>query len=254
MMTRKIRVSAISYLNTAPFVYGLQHSDILQNIDIAFDYPSECARKLQQNESDIGIIPVAALLSLPKYEIISNYCIGAVGAVRTVALFSNSPLEKIERIYLDYQSRTSVNLAKILSKNYWKITPEWMPFTPSQDANGLEPHEGLVIIGDRVFNSEKHYKYCYDLAEEWFKFTGLPFVFAVWASVKTLDNDFIDSFNSALSLGLQNIPLSVDNFNLKYIGKSEAIDYLNKNISYNLDDRKKKAIEMFLNQVKEVNL
>ena len=253
-MTRKIRVSAISYLNTAPFVYGLQHSDILQNIDIAFDYPSECARKLQQNESDIGIIPVAALLSLPKYEIISNYCIGAVGAVRTVALFSNSPLEKIERIYLDYQSRTSVNLAKILSKNYWKITPEWMPFTPSQDANGLEPHEGLVIIGDRVFNSEKHYKYCYDLAEEWFKFTGLPFVFAVWASVKTLDNDFIDSFNSALSLGLQNIPLSVDNFNLKYIGKSEAIDYLNKNISYNLDDSKKKAIEMFLNQVKEVNL
>ncbi len=253
-MTRKIRVSAISYLNTAPFVYGLQHSDILQNIDIAFDYPSECARKLQQNESDIGIIPVAALLSLPKYEIISNYCIGAVGAVRTVALFSNSPLEKIERIYLDYQSRTSVNLAKILSKNYWKITPEWMPFTPSQDANGLEPHEGLVIIGDRVFNSEKHYKYCYDLAEEWFKFTGLPFVFAVWASVKTLDNNFIDSFNSALSLGLQNIPLSVDNFNLKYIDRAEAIDYLNKNISYNLDDSKKKAIEMFLNQVKEVNL
>lgn len=254
MMTRKIRVSAISYLNTAPFVYGLQHSDILQNIDIAFDYPSECARKLQQNESDIGIIPVAALLSLPKYEIISNYCIGAVGAVRTVALFSNSPLEKIERIYLDYQSRTSVNLAKILSKNYWKITPEWMPFTPSQDANGLEPHEGLVIIGDRVFNSEKHYKYCYDLAEEWFKFTGLPFVFAVWASVKTLDNNFIDSFNSALSLGLQNIPLSVDNFNLKYLDRAEAIDYLNKNISYNLDDSKKKAIEMFLNQVKEVNL
>lgn len=253
-MTRKIRVSAISYLNTAPFVYGLQHSDILQNIDIAFDYPSECARKLQQNESDIGIIPVAALLSLPKYEIISNYCIGAVGAVRTVALFSNSPLEKIERIYLDYQSRASVNLAKILSKKFWKITPEWMPFSPSQDANGLEPHEGLVIIGDRVFNSEKHYKYCCDLAEEWFKFTGLPFVFAVWASVKPLDNNFIDSFNGALSLGLQNIPLSVDNFNLKYIDRAEAIDYLNKNISYNLDDRKKKAIEMFLNQVKEVNL
>lgn len=253
-MTRKIRVSAISYLNTAPFVYGLLHSDIVQNIDITFDYPSECARKLQQNESDIGIIPVAALLSLPKYEIISNYCIGAVGAVRTVALFSNSPLEKIERIYLDYQSRTSVNLAKILSKKFWKISPEWMPFTPSQDANGLEPHEGLVIIGDRVFNSEKHYKYCYDLAEEWFKFTGLPFVFAVWASVKPLDNDFIDSFNSALGFGLQNIPLSVDNFNLKYIDRIEAIDYLNKNISYNLDDSKKKAIEMFLSQVKEVNL
>lgn len=253
-MTRKIRVSVISYLNTAPFVYGLQHSDILQNIDIAFDYPSECARKLQQNESDIGIIPVAALLSLPKYEIISNYCIGAVGAVRTVALFSNSPLEKIERIYLDYQSRTSVNLAKILSKKFWKILPEWKPFLPSQDANGLEPHEGLVIIGDRVFNSEKHYKYCYDLAEEWFKFTGLPFVFAVWASVKPLDNDFIDSFNSALGFGLQNIPLSVDNFNLKYIDRTEAIDYLNNNISYNLDESKKKAIEMFLNQVKEVNL
>lgn len=253
-MTRKIRVSAISYLNTAPFVYGLQHSDILENIDITFDYPSECARKLQQKESDIGIIPVAALLSLPKYEVISDYCIGAVGAVRTVALFSNSPLEKIEKIYLDYQSRTSVNLAKILSKKFWKISPEWIPFSPSQDANGLEPHEGLVIIGDRVFNSEKNYKYCYDLAEEWFRYTGLPFVFAVWASVEPLDSDFIDSFNSALGLGLGNIPLSVDNFNLKYIDRAEAIDYLNKNISYNLDDSKKKTIEMFLNQVKEVNL
>ncbi|BDX39032.1 chorismate dehydratase [Tenuifilaceae bacterium CYCD] len=254
MMTRKIRVSAISYLNTAPFVYGLQHSDIIDNIDITFDYPSECARKLQQNESDIGIIPVAALLSLPMYEIISDYCIGAVGAVRTVALFSNSPLGKIERVYLDYQSRTSVNLAKILSKKFWKINPEWIPFTPSQDANGLEPHEGLVIIGDRVFNSEKHYTYCYDLAEEWFRFTGLPFVFAVWASVKTLEKYFVDSFNGALSLGLRNIPEAVDNFNLKYIDRSEAIKYLNSNLSFNLDDSKKKAIEMFLNQVKEVNL
>ncbi len=253
-MTRKIRVSAISYLNTAPFVYGLQHSDIFQSIDIAFDYPSECARKLQQNESDIGIIPVAALLSLPKYEIISDFCIGAIGAVRTVALFSNSPLEKIERIYLDYQSRTSVNLAKILSNKFWKINPEWIPFTPSQDANGLEPHEGLVIIGDRVFNSEKHYKYCYDLAEEWFKFTGLPFVFAVWASVKPLEKDFIDSFNGALGLGLRSIPEAVDSFNLKYIDRSEAIKYLNSNLSFNLDDSKKKAIDMFLNQVKEVNL
>lgn len=254
MMTRKIRVSAISYLNTAPFVYGLQHSDIVENIDITFDYPSECARKLQQNESDIGIIPVAALLSLPKYEIISNYCIGAIGAVRTVALFSNSPLEKIERIYLDYQSRTSVNLVKILSKNFWKITPEWMPFIPSQDANGLEPHEGLVIIGDRVFNSEKHYKYCYDLAAEWKKYTGLPFVFAVWASVKPLDSSFVNSFNRALQLGLKNIHLSVDNFSLQYIERSDAIEYLNNNISYNLDNQKKEAIEVFLKFVKEVNL
>lgn len=251
-MIRKIRVSAISYLNTAPFVYGLQHSDIFRNIDITFDYPSECARKLQQNESDIGIIPVAALLSLPKYDIISDYCIGAVGAVRTVVLMSNSPLEKIKKIYLDYQSRTSINLVKVLSKHYWKNTPEWLPFTLSQDANSLESHEGIVIIGDRVFNSENHYKYSIDLAEEWQKYTGLPFVFAVWASVTPLEQTFIDSFNESLEYGLKNIPLAIDNFELKYIDRNDGINYLNNNISYNLDKSKMEAIDKFLEFVKEM--
>ncbi len=245
-MTPKIKVSAISYLNTAPFVYGLQHSPIAKSIDISFDYPSECARKLQQGESDIGIIPVAALLDLPKYEIISDYCIGAIGAVRTVALLSNSPLDQIERVYLDYQSRTSVNLVKVLSQHYWNFHPEWVPFTPLHDANGLAPHEGIVIIGDRVFESEKHYRYCIDLADEWMKFTGLPFVFAVWASVIPLQQAFIQSFNEALGMGVEHTPQAVDGFASLKISRNEAIEYFRKNISFNLDAQKQEAIAMFL--------
>lgn len=246
MMARDIRVSAISYLNTAPFIYGLQNSGIAQSINISFDYPSECARKLQNSESDVGIIPVAALPSLPQYEIVSNYCIGAVGPVKTVSLLGNTPLQEIRKIYLDYQSRTSVELVKILAKNYWDIKPEWAPLSPLQDTRKLKSQEAVVIIGDRVFDAQKQFEYATDLAAEWFKYTGLPFVFAVWASVTPLEPSFLSKFNLSLELGLRNILKAVEYFSPQNISKDEAIDYLNNNISYILDEQKKKAIKLFL--------
>ena len=116
----KIRISAVSYTNTKPFIYGLNHSGILKKIDLSLDTPTDCAQKLIDDAVDIGLIPVAATLSLKHWEIVSDYCIGAVGAVNSVFIFSNCEIKDVKTLQLDPQSRSSNNLAMVLLKNYWK--------------------------------------------------------------------------------------------------------------------------------------
>jgi len=248
MMKEKIKVSAVSYLNTLPFLYGINNSDIVSDIDLALDIPSDCAKKLLIGEVDLGLVPVAVLPELKEYHIISDYCIGAEGRVESVALFSNVPLNEIENIYLDYQSKTSVNLVKILAKRLWKITPTWINATEGYE-NKIQGKTAGVIIGDRTFNLAKSFKYKYDLAEEWFNLTGLPFAFACWVSNKELPDSFIQKFNAALKRGVSNIAEINFVFDEGKISKKALHKYLTRNISYSLDNNKKKAISEFLEYI-----
>ncbi len=237
----KIKVSAVSYTNSKPFVYGLMHSDIKDQIDLSLDIPSACAIKLINNQVDIGLVPVAALLQIPNYEIISDYCIGANGAVDSVFIFSNKPIGELKSLKLDPQSRTSNYLAKVLIKNYWKCNPEFI-----DDENA----DGFVQIGDRTFGKKNQFAYHYDLAEEWFKFTSLPFAFAVWASNKPISERFKIDFNASLKFGIsqRNQVLKelqeVDNFDLH--------DYLMNKIDFNLNEEKLKAIEKFHKLIRDL--
>lgn len=235
----KIRVSAVSYTNTKPFVYGLQHAGILKKIDLSLDIPSDCAQKLIENKTDIGLIPVAALLDIPGYSIISNYCIGANGAVNSVFIFSDKPIHEIKSIRLDTQSRTSNALAKILLKNYWKVSP---------DVTTDDQADAFVEIGDRTFGKKNSFQFVYDLAEEWKNFTGLEFAFAVWASNKSISPEFITEFNSALRLGIENIPQVISE--LPKRSDFDLDDYLTNKLDYSFTDSKIRALELFLNYVK----
>ena len=120
----KLKISAVSYTNTRPFLYGIEHTDIINQIDLSLDIPADCAQKLIDGKVDIGLIPVAATLNMQYWEIVSDYCIGANGPVNSVFIFSNCPIEEAKRIQLDPESRSSNNLAKVLMKNYWKVAPE----------------------------------------------------------------------------------------------------------------------------------
>lgn len=242
----KIKVSAVSYTNTKPFVYGLIHSEIYELIDLSLDIPSICAQKLINDEADIGLVPVAALSQIINYEIISNYCIGASGAVNSVFIFSKIPIEKIKVLKLDAQSKTSNNLAKVLLKNYWKL----QPLFEDNKAIGSNLPQAFVEIGDRTFGKHSQYPYKYDLAEEWFNFTGLPFVFAIWAANKPIPKEFLHQFNTALKYGLDHrkevitsIP-SVENFDME--------DYLLHRIDYDLDSKKRQALDKFLEFMEEL--
>src|SRR4051794_30064476 len=116
----KIKVSAVSYTNTLPFLQGIRSSEIIDEIELSVDYPSECARKVIDDEADLGIIPVAGLSNLKTYHIIGDFCIGTKDYVDSVFIFAHKPIEEVETLKLDMQSRTSNGLAQILLKHYWK--------------------------------------------------------------------------------------------------------------------------------------
>jgi chorismate dehydratase len=239
-----IRITAVSYYNTLPFIYGLKHSGLLSGFELSLDVPSECARKLITNEADIGLIPVGALPGIQGYQLIGNLCIGANKDVKSVLLLANIGLDKLKTIYLDTDSRTSVNLARILAQKYWKINPEWKSL--SELKNKLSADEGMVLIGDKTFGLCSQYAFCYDLAGEWIKFTGLPFVFAVWISRKALPDVFVKSFQEALSWGILHREQSIIMAEKLHISTEQLISYLNNDISYPLDEQKMKGMELFL--------
>ncbi len=199
-MIEKIKISAVSYLNSKPFIYGLQHSDLINQIDLQLDIPSICAQKLIDNKVDIGLIPIAVLPELKEKYIISDYCIGAIGKVTSVMLYSNVPLTEIKNVLLDYQSNTSITLVKVLAKHLWKIDPQWSITTTNFEKN-ITGTTAAVIIGDRAFGLENKYPFVYDLSEEWYKLTQLPFVFACWVANKNLPENFIKQFNDSLKFG-----------------------------------------------------
>jgi len=240
-----IKIIAVSYLNTLPFVYGMQHFRPIEKFDLQLEIPSVCAAKFLNNEVDIALVPVAALLKNKNYSIITDYCIGAKGKVHTVCLFSHVPLINITSVLLDFHSRTSVNLVKILARDYWKIQPEWVEMKPDRNIE-MSVYETIVAIGDKVFELEKKYEYCYDLAEEWIKFSGLPFVFACWVSNKNISSEFVQQFNQALKFGIENIPLVIKDYRQSHSTEINLEEYYQKNISFDFDEQKKLGLHRFL--------
>jgi len=238
----KIRVSAISYLNTAPFVYGLENHPVSGLIHMDYVPPAVTASKLISGDADLGLVPVAAIPYIQNPYIVSDFCIGAEGKVASVLLCSGKKLGDIKKIYLDSESRTSVLLTRILCKNYWKITPEFEDFNFSKSE--IKPDGAYILIGDKALLNSHLFENVYDLAEEWILYKKLPFVFACWTANKELPADFIRSFNEALSFGIKNVEKSVDRF-LPQFEKGYALDYLKNNISYNLTADKRKGLSEF---------
>ena len=144
-----VRISVVSYLNSKPFIYGLRNAQFNFAVEINEDIPSVCAEKLLNGKVDIGLVPVIILPLLNNPTIISEYCIGADGKVGSVLLLSEVPLSEIKTVLLDYQSKTSVMLTRVLANNYWKINPEWKE-TGSDYINKIKGDTAGVVIGDRA--------------------------------------------------------------------------------------------------------
>jgi chorismate dehydratase len=190
-------------------------------------------------------VPVAIIPSLKEHHIVSDYGIACDGEVASVCLFSDVPLEEISTILMDYQSRTSVALLKILLKEHWKISPPLVAGEAGYENNISGTTAGLVI-GDRAFKQRLKSKYIYDLGTAWKELTGLPFVFAAWISNKRISPDFITEFNKATSLGLQHIDSIVKSIDYK---DADLDDYYKNRINFVVDEEKKKALDLFLSKL-----
>ena len=242
------KVSAVSYLNTLPFIYGLKTSELINSIDLQLDYPAICADKLINSEVDIALVPITVIPKLKYHQIISNYCIGADGAVDTVCLYSNVSISEIKKITLDYQSRTSVALLKVLLKEYWDLNTELIKAEVGFE-DTINGENAALVIGDRAFDLNHKYKYVYDLSALWKEMTGLPFVFACWVAIKDLPNQFIVNFNSALKNGLNNIDKAILMEENNYPSSVSPEEYLNNKISYNFNKDKQKGMDLFLRKI-----
>lgn len=238
-----IKVSVIPYLNTVPFVYGLENHPISKEIELDFSVPSVAADKLKNGTVDIGIIPVAVIPELENAQIFTDYCIGAEGKVASVLLCSGDPIDKIKSIYLDNDSKTSVLLTKILAKKLWNIIPDYIPFNYS-GAEDLDFDKSYLLIGDKAMLNSEKFDYVYDLAQEWIKLKDKPFVFACWVTNKNLDEAFKSRFNEALKLGVENIEQALHKYTSEF-SYALSYEYLKNNISYNFNADKREGLSDF---------
>jgi chorismate dehydratase len=211
-------------------------------MELIIDYPSRIGDMLLRNEIDIGLVPVAVITGMREYHINGNYAIGSDGPVASVCLFSEVPLAEVRTVLLDYQSKTSVQLVRILLECHWKLRTQLLN-------GGVDFQEQIrgttagVVIGDRAFEQRRVSPYIYDLGEAWKQMTGLPFVFAAWISNKPLDAGFISRFDEANRIGVSHIAQVVkDNpyplFSLH--------DYFTRYLTYPLTARHRLGLEKFI--------
>lgn len=239
----KIKISAVSYTNTKPFIYGIEHSALLEQIELSLDIPTDCAAKLIDGQVDIGLIPVAAIPQVPGAHIIADYCIGSVGAVNSVFIFSKVPVGEIRSVKLDSHSRTSNNLAHVLLKFHFKQNVSYTT-DPEQDT------DAIVLIGDRTFGKKDEFAYAYDMGQEWLNFTGLPFVYAAWVANKPISPLFINDFNQALAFGLSKRKELLEA--LPKPANFDLDDYLMHKLDFELTDKKREALNLFLSYIKQL--
>src|SRR5712671_2296810 len=239
---RRLRISAISYLNTAPLMWDFEHGEAGRDFDISYTLPSDCARALEAGIADVGIIPAAAYVQVPALTVVPGVAIASRRPVRSILLVSKMPMENIRTVALDTSSMTSVALAKILFEKWLGGGRKFAPMAPNIDAM-LAAHDAGLVIGDPALQIDRSRYLTLDLAEEWIRHTGKPFVFAFWAvREKALREaapvpDLSGNFQQSRDIGLE--PASLDQIAREWaprVGISEADvhAYLSHNIHYDL--------------------
>lgn len=235
-------LGAVSYLNTVPFIYGIQSARTLQTA-LLLSPPSQCAANFAAGRVDVALVPVAAIPTLPSARIVTRYCLGAVGKVRTVVLVSDAPLDEIRTIYLDFHSLTSARLVQILCRELWHIAPEFWPLTDYSLIEQREKTDAFLLIGDKVFDYEGRLSHSHDLALAWIALTGLPMLFAAWVARPSVPEAFIAELDAALAYGTTHIPEAIAA--LGHGGNPYASEYLTKNLDYHLDAPKREALQRY---------
>jgi chorismate dehydratase len=246
-LERRINIGLVSYLNTLPFIKGFEQ-DLTQRFQIKLGSPAVCADMFAKGEVDIALIPVGALNFIENYNLVTDFCIGCTGAVHTVCIFSHSDIKKCNTIYLHEDSRTSVLLAKILLKEYFKKEVAYINELPT-DPTQLKDNEAMLVIGDKVFDLEEKFAHKIDLGEAWLKFTNLPFAFAVFVAKDGLEEGVSNELNTLLASGvsqLQNIiaPAAYTHVDLH--------KYYTENISYRFDKSKWQGMRLFMEKCRNL--
>jgi chorismate dehydratase len=256
---KKLRVSAISYLNTAPLMWDFEHGQAGTDFDISYTLPSQCAARLREGSADIGIIPAAAYASIPDLGILPGVAIASKRAVRSILLVSKVPLDKIRSVALDTSSMTSVALTKVLFAKWWGGDRTFTAMAPEIEQM-LKLCDAGLVIGDPALKIDRSRYVTYDLAEEWIRLTGEPFVFAFWAVRQAAlqdashDADITTLFQESRDRGL--LPQNLDTISRDWAqrmrsSEAEVRSYLTESIHYYLDAACLDGLHLFYQYARE---
>ena len=270
---RPLRISAISYLNTAPLMWDFEHGNPGSEFDISYTLPSACARALQAGTADIGIIPSAAYAQVPGLMVLPGVAIASRGPVRSILLVSRVPVDQIRTVALDTSSMTSVALTKILFEKWLGGGRTFTPMEPNVDEM-LAAHDAALVIGDPALQVDRSRYLTLDLAEEWIRHTGKPFVFAFWAvrqdalwgdgrprpsaarsDASLPEPDLAAIFQQSRDHGLE--PASLDHIAREWaprlgLKESDVRSYLTNNIYYHLDAPCLEGLQLFYRYAAEI--
>jgi len=257
---RPLRISAISYLNTAPLMWDFEHGEAGSDFEIAYTLPSACARALQAGTADIGIIPAAAYAQVPGLMVLPGVAIASRRPVRSILLVSRVPVDKIRTIALDTSSMTSVALTKVLFEK-WLGGGRTFTSMPPNIEEMLAQHDAGLLIGDPALQIDRSRYLTLDLAEEWIRYTGKPFVFAFWAVRQNAlpeaasSQDLATVFQQSRDHGLE--PASLDQITREWASRvalteSDVRSYLTENIYYQLDPPCLEGLQLFYRYAAEI--
>lgn len=240
-----VRIGAVTYLNAKPLVAAL--ADLMPKAKIVFDHPSRLADALEAEHLDVALIPSIEYARHPGYTIVSDACIACDGPVRSVKLFGRVPVEDIRTLALDEGSRTSASLARILLRERFGVVPEIVPF-PLGAALDRCAADAVLLIGDRgMTHVPGAFEFVWDLGEKWFRWTGLPFVFAMWIARPGAALHGIEAaLARARDEGLKHLP-DIARREAPSVGipEEDCLSYLRDHLEFRLGERQRRGLEHF---------
>ena len=253
----RLRVGAVSFLNTKPLIYPLLNGEIQTDIELSIDVPSHLALLLSRGDLEVGLISIIEYFranpSHASYCILPEISIASHKRIKSILLFSRVPIPEIRRIGLDTSSRTSVALLKILLAEKYRISPAFImcrptvnPKTALQDRQD-PPFDAVLLIGDPALRHSSSTEYSIDLGEVWHKFTGLPFVYACWvARTEARLGNLPELLLESKARGIAQIP-EIARIEAKKLGLPETLcfDYLQHHIKYDLGESEIAGLELF---------
>lgn len=241
-------MSAVSFLNTSPLVWGMLHGPARGRLDLEFLTPAGCADQLASGAADIGIVP-SFELTRQDLEIIPGTGIACHGPVRSILLVSTRPAAQIRTLALDSSSRTSVELVRVILEHRYGVAPKTVSHPPDLDAM-LRIADAALLIGDPALHIDPAALpwHVYDLGAEWVEMTGLPMVFAVWAARKgVVTAELVATFQESCRYGLAHLEEIVE-IESKARGFAPDVvrEYLTRYIVHELGPRDYQGMELFL--------
>jgi chorismate dehydratase len=240
-----IRIGAVAYLNAQPLIFSLRR--LAPRAKIVVDLPSRLADALADGRLDVAMIPSIEYARHPGCTIVSDACIACDGAARSVKLYSRVHVEQIRTLSLDEGSRTSAALARILLKEQYGLEPAIHPLPIGAAVDDIST-DAAVVIGDRgMLPTKADFDTVWDLGEQWFRWTGLPFVFAIWIARPGVDLHGLETvLAAARDDGLTRLEeIARREAPLLGLPEADCLSYLRDHLEFHLGQRQRQGLERF---------